>query len=686
MYPPMSVSIDERHPRREFSYRSKLLLAVCSLVLITGAAVTVFSFRSLRETTTWLAGNVFREVSAHAVTETRDFVMRAVPLVESLGELAGHGLAVDDSDQLARQLLAMLNANPGMSWISYGNENGTFTGAYRVPEGVIRINQSRIVDGKTALVEHEVQADSSWKVFRNDPDSGYDPRTRPFYLKAKQEKRLVWLPPYVFYDQGVPGITCADPLYDSAGKLRGVFTVDFDLNALADFTSRLSISPHSDLFLFTSDGLLLAHPNKRLISRIGQRGIGELPKLSDVQDPLVESFQRELANVPLREANEFHAFQFTRDRKDYIASATTFRMGDDLTWVVGALAPASDFLGGVRRSERIALIVSGAAVLLALVLAAMLARRVSGPVLDLIGFMGRVGKGELDARADFGGSREFRQLSNALNHMIDDLRDHIRLRDSIQIAKDVQQRLLPMRVPNIEGLDIAGHNTYCDETGGDYYDFLLPEGIGPGKVMLAVGDVVGHGVAAALVMAGVRAVVRDRVSHCGNFPELMSRLNGLLFGDLGGFGFMTMHISIVDAIAGTFCWASAGHDPALIYDPVCNCFAELKFGDIPLGVLDDAQYEQYIHEGLRPGQVIVIGTDGVWEARNEAGEVFGKERLREVIRNAASGSAAQVSAAILEKLTAFRWKARPSDDITFIVVKLLSRELDQPSSRPSRPK
>jgi sigma-B regulation protein RsbU (phosphoserine phosphatase) len=177
-------------------------------------------------------------------------------------------------------------------------------------------------------------------------------------------------------------------------------------------------------------------------------------------------------------------------------------------------------------------------------------------------------------------------------------------------------------------------------------------------------------VAAALVMAGVRAVVRDRASQCACLDDLMGRLNTLLFGDLGGLGFMTMHLSLVDAVNGRLTWASAGHDPALIYDPATDAFIELKRGEIPLGVLDDAQYEQYVHDGLRHGQVITIGTDGVWEARNEAGEQFGKQRLREAIRAAATGSAGQVSAAILDRLTAFRCKARPSDDITFIVVKL----------------
>src|SRR5262249_12148821 len=172
-------------------------------------------------------GSVFREVSGRAAAHTRGFVLRAAPVVESLAQLADKGLAVDDPERLAPQLLAVLKANPGLSWVSYSDESGTFTGAYRPTEGVLRINQSRIVDGKTKLVEWEVLPDGTRKPFKIDDDSGYDPRVRPFYVEAKQAGRLVWLPPYVFYWQWVPGITCAVPVKDAGGQLRGVLTAPF---------------------------------------------------------------------------------------------------------------------------------------------------------------------------------------------------------------------------------------------------------------------------------------------------------------------------------------------------------------------------------------------------------------------------------------------------------------------------
>ena len=299
-----------------------------------------------------------------------------------------------------------------------------------------------------------------------------------------------------------------------------------------------------------------------------------------------------------------------------------------------------------------------------------MARSVSTPVLKLIGFMNRVGGGDLDAKAAFGGSREFRDLADALNRMIADLRDRIRLRHSLGIAMEVQQRLLPSEPPRIRGLDVAGHSTYCDETGGDYYDFLVLDKAAPDAVLIVLGDVMGHGVAAALVMAGVRAVLRDRATTAGGLADLIGRLNRLISADHQGERFMTLHLSVIDATARTMRWVSAGHDPAILYDPASGQFEEIGEGDLPLGVTDDTEYVEHTHGPLRPGQVILVGTDGVWEMPDAKGEQFGKDRLRDVIRESASMSAEEISATLRDRLAAYRGEARTVDDVTFVIVKI----------------
>jgi sigma-B regulation protein RsbU (phosphoserine phosphatase) len=150
----------------------------------------------------------------------------------------------------------------------------------------------------------------------------------------------------------------------------------------------------------------------------------------------------------------------------------------------------------------------------------------------------------------------------------------------------------------------------------------------------------------------------------------MGRLNRFISADHGGERFMTMHLSIIDAGSKTVRWVSAGHDPAIVYDPANGSFGEVGEGDLPLGVMHETEYREQTHGPLRPGQVILIGTDGVWEMPNAAGEPFGKDRLRDVIRAAASRSAADIAGAIREGLAAFRGDAKQVDDVTFVVIKM----------------
>jgi sigma-B regulation protein RsbU (phosphoserine phosphatase) len=629
--------------------------------------------RSERATTEELIGSVFREVSERAATHTRAFVLRAAPVVETLAQLVDNGLTVENPDRLAPQLVAVLKANPGLSWVSYSDETGRFTGAYRPPEGHLRISRSHIANGKSQLVEHEVLPDGSLRLFKTDPDSGYDPRMRPFYGKPKQTGRLSWLPPYVFYWQWVPGITCAIPVKDTAGKLRGVLTADFDLNALSDFVSGLSVSEHSRVFLFTSDLILLAHPDLRGVSGTGENA--KLLTLADAGDPLVDAYRANLKpeHVGANTGQHFDRFQFQHNGTAYLGSATTFRVGEDLVWVVGVIAPESDFVGDVWRTQSLALLAAAAAVLAAVALAIALASTVSKPVQSLIGFMQQVGGGDLEARAEFGGSREFRQLAAALNRMIADLRDRLRIRHSLSVAMEVQQRLLPAHAPAVRGLEVAGHSTYCDETGGDYYDFLVLDRAAPDAVLVALGDVMGHGVAAALVMAGVRAVLRDRAVVAGDLADLMGRLNRLMAADHGGDRFMTMHLSVIDSRTQTMRWVSAGHDPAMIYDPCSGRFGEIGEGELPLGVMDDTAYTEHSHGPLAPGQIILIGTDGVWEMPDKKGEQFGKDRLRDVIRQSCHESGEEIARQLRERLASFRGEARAVDDVTFVIVKIQNR-------------
>src|SRR5690606_33147363 len=144
---------------------------------------------------------------------------------------------------------------------------------------------------------------------------------------------------------------------------------------------------------------------------------------------------------------------------------------------------------------------------------------------------------------------------------------------------------------------------------------------------------------------------------------------------------MTLHLSVVDRVNGAFRWASAGHDPAIIYDPVAACFHQSRYGEIPLGILEDDAYGEYVIEDLAEGAITVLCTDDTWETRNRERDMYGKERVHEAIRAASAGSAADIGREILDRLQRFRGDTQQIDDITFVVIKLVPLPSDAATDR-----
>lgn len=251
------------------------------------------------------------------------------------------------------------------------------------------------------------------------------------------------------------------------------------------------------------------------------------------------------------------------------------------------------------------------------------------------------------------------------------------LREALALAEEVQLRLLPGDNPIVPGFDIAGRSIYCDETGGDYYDYLAVPGADPGSVAVVVGDVTGHGIASALLMTTARALLRMRASMGGGPAGQVADLNHLLTQDTAETGrFVTLFYLFLEPVpegqgVGRMRWVRAGHDPALLYDPARETFREFSEGGVPLGIIGDVAYKEFVFEGMAGGQVVALGTDGIWEARNLEGVMFGKRRLRRIIRENYDLPAKEIVDVVLEELEAFRRGVPAEDDVTLVVVKVL---------------
>lgn len=236
----------------------------------------------------------------------------------------------------------------------------------------------------------------------------------------------------------------------------------------------------------------------------------------------------------------------------------------------------------------------------------------------------------------------------------------------LDIARSIQQGLLPSRPPVLDHFEIAGWNQPANQTGGDYFDWqLLPNG----QLAVSVGDATGHGIGPALVSALCRAYARASFLADGEHSRVLERLNGLLASDLSDDRFVTFAVVFLNPISAEVKVLSAGHGPILWYRRETNNLENFEAQGIPLGMIDGMPYEDSRIKCLSAGDMIVLVTDGFYEWQNPQNEEFGLERLKETIRQARDCSAEQVITRLYAAVKDFSKGTEQQDDLTAVVLK-----------------
>ena len=316
-------------------------------------------------------------------------------------------------------------------------------------------------------------------------------------------------------------------------------------------------------------------------------------------------------------------------------------------------------------------IITPIAIALGVWLVAMVSLNLKRSLDSMVVVLRKIKSGQFTSHVNVTSNDEIGYVGDAINEMANGLIERDRMRQSLDLAGEVQQNLLPKENLTINGFDIAGKSIYCDETGGDYYDFMISGANEDRRIGVTVGDVSGHGVPSALLMAAVRSSLRLRSSMPGGPAEIITSINRLLVHDVEDSGqFMTLFYLTIEPAADRLCWVRAGHDPAILYDPASDAFEELGGSGLALGVDADWRFEEFTKTDIGKGQIIVLSTDGIWEARNREGVMYGKAPIYEVIRQNRSLSSAELLDALLVSLTNFQDGARIEDDVTLVVVKI----------------
>ncbi|MBX7219680.1 MAG: SpoIIE family protein phosphatase [Blastocatellia bacterium] len=254
------------------------------------------------------------------------------------------------------------------------------------------------------------------------------------------------------------------------------------------------------------------------------------------------------------------------------------------------------------------------------------------------------------------------KIENA--RLIEDQMEKRRIDEELKVASEIQLSLHPARPPRIDGYDVLGISFPCREIGGDYYDFIRRKN---GNWMLALGDVSGKGVGAALLMSSLHAALRAQAKTDCTVETVVSEVNAYITENSPENKFLTLFCCELDPLTGHLIYANAGHNAALLVRDN-QVVEELPAGGLPIGITVEFPYT--IRENqLQPGDVLVIFSDGITESVNEEDDLFGEDRLIEVIRRNRANTASQLRDRIDEAISQFVGKAAPVDDMTMVIIK-----------------
>lgn len=251
-------------------------------------------------------------------------------------------------------------------------------------------------------------------------------------------------------------------------------------------------------------------------------------------------------------------------------------------------------------------------------------------------------------------------------HLVQELQARKQITASLNVAREVQRQFMPRNLPQVPNYEFASWWLPNEAVGGDYCD-VLP--MANGRTAITIADVSGHGLGPSLLMASVRAALRSLAIEHFSPVGLMELLARAIAQDLQDGRFITMVLASLDHDRHLIDYANAGHAPAEWFHAATGEFHSLESTGIPLGAMDDATYTPVDPIMMGPSDLLILGTDGIIEAMDDRGEMFGLERLRHVVAGHAGDSARQLVERIGSEVAAFLSGRSPDDDVTVIIAK-----------------
>lgn len=446
------------------SFSAILAISLAGLQFFAVLAVVTSSYVTSERALIRHARDLLTDVAVNTTEHSKGFLSPAQGAAELAARLAQSRVVASDDPQILEKLLfQQLQITPQFAGIYYGGEDGSFVYVMRTPGGAGPI-RSKIITVTEGLRSTElIWRDDDFHVRQrsSDPQDRFDPRDRPWYLRARQARTTIWTDPYIFFSSQQPGITLAAPVLTEQGQIRGVVGVDIEISMISNFLARLTIGTHGKALIMNHNGDVIAHPDIDLLRMRDQDGTLRFASILELEDPIARAaFSPLMKDGALRAVQEMPA-QFVYKGESYVSALMQLN-SDALPWTIAVYAPENDFTAVIKRNRRSNLwIAAGVAVVTGLIGLA-LALRLSRPLRDFADRSALIATGQLDASA--GPAETYSELESAGQTLIQATEARREAEREYGMTFDLSSRGMAQVMPGT-GRVIRANKALCDITG-----------------------------------------------------------------------------------------------------------------------------------------------------------------------------------------------------------------------------
>ena len=668
-------------------YRSLLFSLLLVIALLTGAVLV----------TTWIqARRAVEAVSGTAISRTMDemdarlqrFFDPAQRGLHLIRDWAMQGrLDFDDTESFSQALGPVIENYPQITSLMLADSTGHERMLLRAG-GKWKTRESRAgVWGRTT---RWTERDSLTEPARSSTrEMDYDCRERPWFKEVVRERAAAvaaadetkWTSPYIFFTTKDPGITAGLSFAGKDGVTR-VLAFDVMLKDISEFTRSLAPSESGRTVVLTDAGLVLGLPGTARFKDPAERAKALLKPPSAIGVPVVAdataSYERD-GVAPGK------PFRFESGGRMWWGGWRWVELSSERKLALVVVVPESDLLGDIASRRLWILLATGLVIAFAAWYANVLARRYSRPILELVHESDRIREGDLKGGEPIRSRLvEVQRLALSFDEMRTAVGALLKVRQDLQIARQIQQDTFPAELPALPGYLLEAWSEPAEETGGDTYDLFgvrqaAGDGTGtslivqenPDTALLLLADATGHGIGPALSVTQVRAMLRMAARAGSPIDEIALHMNEQLFADLADDRFVTAWVGQLDATTNRLVSFSAGQAPLLHYVAERNEVVQLGSDAPPLGVIEDLPMRAKQPIELAPGDLFAIISDGIFEAMSPERNDFGVDRVVELILANSAATPEEILARLREAVNEYTGGAAPDDDRTAILIKRL---------------